>query len=159
MTWCILSSAVFITNCIGAHLHGEYIYSGLWGGLCMSSLLFHSLRVYTDIHFVDATLLQSNEWTHLLLYIFFVIDKIILYLVVLSGFCIICKKRIGLRHTVQDVICCFFIGSTFLLTILLYYYGYIRNLFSFHPNREIADKWHSIVHYIGSFGHHCILLL
>lgn len=159
MTWCILSSAVFITNCIGAYLYGEYIYSTLWGGLWVSSLLFHSLRWYTGVLTVDMAQLYSEQWTHLLLYTSFFLDKIFLYLVVFSGFCITCKKICDMRYTVQDAICGVFIVSTFLLTIYLYYYGYIRNTFSFHPDHEISEKWHSMVHYIGSFGHHCILLL
>jgi hypothetical protein len=169
-----------MTNCIGAYLYGEYIYSGLWGSLCMSSLFLHGTRWYTGIHLVDDTQIHS-DFGNKMVYFAFLIDKIILYLVVFSGFCLICKKMYtpsiydnnpntvsyptyfydidNLTTHFSEWILLFFIITTFLSTIFLYFYGYIRGTFSFHPDHETSDKWHSMIHYISSFGHHCILLL
>ncbi len=160
MSWCVFSSLSFITNSIAAYLYGEYIYSLLCGSLCLSSVIMHGLRWYTNVHTIsyDDTYNNQDVFQRLLFWAF-IVDKIVLYLVVISGWCLIYKKLDNIKQTIFEVLCCVCIVSTFLFTILLYYYGYIRNIFSFDPNPDIANKWHCMVHWIGSFGHHCILLL
>ena len=156
MFWCIFSSSSFITNSIGAYLYGEYTYSFLWGMLCTSSLWLHSIRIYTnnDANTVSLTeLYQHPEFSKCILYTSFLFDQIVLYLVVFTGACLIYKKWATITFTITECICLFFIAITFILTIWLYYSGHS------YTNIEDANKYHSMIHYIGSFGHHCILLL
>lgn len=160
MAWCVFSSLSFITNSIAAYLYGEYIYSGLWGTLCASSVFLHWLRWFTNVHVIQPDELYNNtNITHRLLYWAFIIDKIVLHLVVFSGGYLVYKKMEHIKQTVNDLICCAFILSTFLLTIVLYYYGYAHSIFSFDTNPDVADKWHCLLHWVSSFGNHCILLL
>lgn len=44
-------------------------------------------------------------------------------------------------------------------TIFLYLYGDITNSFCFDKNTEIGNKWHSVLHFISSIGHHAIVLI
>jgi hypothetical protein len=160
MSWLVFSSLGFITNSIAAYLYGEYIYSTLCGSLCISSIFLHGLRWYTDTHVIHLDELYNNtNITHRLLYLAFIVDKIVLYLVVFSGGYLVYKKMEHIKQTVNNLICCAFILSTFLLTIVLYYYGYAHSIFSFDTNPDVADKWHCVIHWVSSFGHHCILLL
>jgi hypothetical protein len=160
MSWCVLSSLSFITNCIAAYLYGEYIYSLLWGSLCVSSVLTHGLRWYTNVHTISFDETYNNpNITHRLLFWAFMVDKLVLYLVVITGWCLIYKKIDGLKQTMYEVMCGICIVVTFCLTLFLYFYGYVSNMYSFDPALDVANKWHCMVHWIGSFGHHCILLL
>ena len=68
-------------------------------------------------------------------------------------------SRLVVGPSLYSVVCGICIVSTFVLTLLLYYYGYIREIFSFDPNPDVSEKWHCMIHWIASLGHHCILLL
>ena len=188
MSYCVFSSLSFITNCVAAYLYGEYIYSILWGLLCITSVLTHGLRSFTNVHTVYFEETYNNiSMPHRLLFWAFMADKIVLYLVVICGVCLIYDKIQSRKHIwgsinsnvnmnvkstgavdtnitninepVFEVICWICIVVTFVLTFVLYCYGYIRSMYSFDPVLDVANKWHCMVHWIGSFGHHCILLL
>ena len=166
MSWCVFSSLSFTTNCIAAYLYGEYIYSFLWGSLCVTSVVTHGLRRYANVHTVSYDT-PPPTITHQLLFWAFMIDKIVLYLVVISGWCLIYKKIGNIitfdnkssMDNMYSAFCCLCIVVTFVLTLLLYYYGYVYNMFAFDSDVDVANKWHCMVHWFGSFGHHCILLL
>ena len=48
---------------------------------------------------------------------------------------------------------------TFLATIFLYVYGFFYNKFCFSEDLNIANTYHVLMHFIGSFGHHLIVWL
>ena len=48
---------------------------------------------------------------------------------------------------------------TFLFVVYLYAYGYIITNYCFHPQIYTADKYHSLIHILSSFGHHLITFL
>jgi hypothetical protein len=168
MSWCVFSSLSFITNSIAAYYYGEYIYSVLCGLLCVSSISMHGLRWFTDNHLVSLDELYNNtNITHRLLYWVYLLDKLFVYFVVFSGGCLAYKRINNLQWgsisgnsaNSYSIICIACIASTFLLTLLLYYYGDACKIFVFDPQPDVADKWHCLIHWISSFGHHCILLL
>jgi hypothetical protein len=161
MVLCVFSSLSFITNSIAAYLYGEYIYSGLFGGLCITSIMFHGFRWYNS-----PTHLLTYSPTHLLtyskidgLYYAYIIDQLFVYSIAIAGGCLVYKKSKNTEPSIYSVMCSICIVSTFVLTLLLYYYGYIREIFSFDPNPDVSEKWHCMIHWIASLGHHCILLL
>jgi hypothetical protein len=45
------------------------------------------------------------------------------------------------------------------LVIFLYYYGYITNNYTFHPDDKTAQIYHCIMHFIASFGHAIIIII
>ena len=49
--------------------------------------------------------------------------------------------------------------STFLTTIYTYYYGYVTSQYCFHADINIANMYHSVLHFISFFGHLCITIL
>lgn len=51
------------------------------------------------------------------------------------------------------------IVMTFTSCVYLYYYGYYVNDYCYHPDKRIGDKYHILLHVIGSFGHHLITFL
>ena len=73
----------------------------------------------------------------------------------------------ALFYTDQACIFCVFLCGLCLLIVKPFSFTKIMAFLSFftviymHYLSDItieADKWHSILHYIGSLGHHCILL-
>jgi hypothetical protein len=48
---------------------------------------------------------------------------------------------------------------TFLITIYLFYYGYMNNTLCYHSDKKISNYTHSLLHVISSFGHILIVLL
>jgi len=126
------SSLLFSTNAITALYAKQYVYSMLFVGLTITSLLFHY---------------NTNVCTSIL-------DKTLILMVVLYGGYILyvkssneCKIKVG------------FIILSFLATIILFYYGYCKNQFCYHPDKHIGDRYHCLLHLISSIGHHCITFL
>lgn len=69
------------------------------------------------------------------------IDQVCMYAVIFCGACIFYFKPWSVTACIA--IACFFSD------IYLYYLS---------DTSEEIDKWHSILHYISSIGHHCLLL-
>jgi len=130
---CCYSSLLFITNVILSYLYKDYIYTFLFIYLTISSVIHHSNKtLYT--------------------YIF---DKIAVISVVIYGF-IQFRKKINMS---KNKIIIVLIILSFLLTIYLYYYGYISNTLCFDDNNITAEKWHCLLHLISSIGHNLIIIL
>lgn len=47
----------------------------------------------------------------------------------------------------------------FLLVLLFYIYGFFTKKFCYNINKCIGDKYHCLLHFISSFGHHLIIFL
>lgn len=47
--------------------------------------------------------------------------------------------------------------ATFLVTVVLFFYGYWCSVFCYHPDKSLADFYHGLLHIISSIGHHLII--
>jgi hypothetical protein len=127
------SCAVFITNAINALVMNNIVYSSLFTGLFITSVL---MRMYSNIYTM-------------------ILDKINIGLVVLYGGKLFLDK-LNTDGIFKNLLLNVLILLTFLLTIFLYSYGYIVGSYCFGEN---GDAWHGLMHCISSFGHHLILFL
>jgi len=127
------SCAVFITNAINALVMNNIVYSSLFTGLFITSVL---MRMYRNIYTI-------------------ILDKIVIGLVVLYGGKIFLDK-LNNDGIFKNLLLNALIILTFLLTIFLYSYGYIIRGYCFGENGEV---WHGFMHCISSVGHHLILFL
>jgi len=83
-----------------------------------------------------------------------ILDKLAISSVVILGGNYFFSKRndISLGYSLCVI-------TTFILVILLYFYGYLANQFCYDENKDFAYICHSILHAIGSIGHHMIIYL
>jgi hypothetical protein len=128
---CYYSSFIFLINIFVGLICSYYLYAGLFIFLMTTSLLQHS-------HY---TLFTT------------VIDKVAIYSVVLYGGHLFYLKRDGNVFTVCLIL------VTFLLTVFLYYYGKKNKCFCFCEDRSKSNRYLSLTHFIGCFGHCCIMIL
>lgn len=127
----IVSSFVFLTNSIVAYFFSYYLYSSLFIGLTLSSILYHS---------------YSNVYTNL-------IDKLfILFIVGYGGHQL--YQKINTNKLLSLCIIVAFIGCIF-----LYYYGYCTNNYCYHPEINIGNKYHCLIHLLTSIAHHMIVCM
>lgn len=128
----LLSSLFFITNMITAFFNQYYLYSFLFFILTITSLLVHyDNNIYTNI-----------------------IDKIAVFSIILYGSYILYYK-INIKKWIN----CSIIIITFIACIYLYVYGFIVNNYCFCNEKNIAEKYHFIMHITSSIGHHLIIFL
>lgn len=130
---CFYSSFIFLVNVILCALYDYDLYALLFFMLWVTSIIVH---LYTNL-------------------ITILIDKISIILVVLYGGGIFfekCKPDIDIFYILSII-------ATFLITIYLYYFGYLCKKYCFCENKEIANIWHSILHIISSIGHGLIVFL
>lgn len=123
------TSFIFLTNAFIAFWGGYWIYALLFIILFKTSILF---RLY-----------PTN--------IVFMIDKIAVNAVVLYGGYILYHRSLSIIGTTLIV-------STFLLTVYLFYYGYLTQTYCYDKEYQTAKKYTSLLHLISSFGHHLIVL-
>jgi len=133
---CFYSSFVFLVNSSVAFYFGYLFYSIIFFTLLITSLIVHSTgNIYATI-----------------------IDKIAIFMVVLYGgylFYKKCSKPINMKKILYIIS----IVSTFLITIYLYYFGYLQSQYCFCQDRQIANMYHSFLHFISSMGHVLIVLM
>ena len=134
------SSFLFFTNSLLALYYNYYIYSILFLCLTSSSLYFHSNK--------------KTFWSYY-------IDQICIFSIFLYGGYVLSQKifynPIPLTNIQKILSVCIII--TFLATIVLYYYGIHCKCLCWNSNEQVANKWHSLVHFIGSLGHNMIIIL
>ena len=145
-SYCVYSSYIFLANCFLAFYFEDYIYSLLFLCLAITSIIHHSsYNIYTSI-----------------------IDKISVYCVIFYGGYVFYnkyKKNIEENNdnkeniSIFEYIKYFIVIITFLLVIFLYFYGYVTNNYTFHPDDRTAQIYHCIMHFIASFGHAVIISL
>ena len=126
------SSLFFITNVITAFLREYYLYSFLFCILTTTSLIVHSNdNIYTN--FIDKTAVLS--------------------IVIHGGYSLYIKININ------KCLHCSIIIITFLSCVYFYIYGFFTQKYCFCHEKCIAQKYHFIMHIIGSMGHHFIIFL
>lgn len=130
---CVYSSFIFLTNVILALYYNHYFYAFLFLCLTITSVIHHTYNTfYTSI-----------------------IDKIFVYSIIFYGGYIFYNKYKDNNDIKSGLI----IIITFLLVVFLYAYGYLTDDYSFHPNPDVCQIYHSWLHFISSIGHHFIILL
>jgi hypothetical protein len=134
---CFYSSFVFVINVIFAWLYGYYLYAGLFMALIITSLFYHSSYTYV-----------TN-----------IIDKIAILCIVGYGGYLFYNKLFLAKLTVKQYILSTAIIFTFLLTIFMYYYGYLHNCLCFSDDIQQANWFHSGMHCVSCVGHCCIVFL
>lgn len=128
----ILSSLLFLTNSSFAFFKKNYLYATGFLFLTITSLLF---RLY------------ANEYTLL-------IDKTAILAVVLYGAYIFLKNLGNVSKLLLTAI-----ASTFIATIILYYYGYTANRFCFDQDIYIAENYTALLYILSSIGHNMLIML
>jgi len=133
----VYSSFVFLTNVIVAYIYQYYIYVVLFGALFATSIVVH--------------VNEHNLFTNIL-------DKCVISCIVLyGGYVFFQKCRDGVGR--GGISIATMIVFTFLATIFLYVYGYFHGKFCFSEDVNVANMYHSLMHIVGSVGHHLIVLL
>jgi hypothetical protein len=133
---CFYSSFIFLTNTIVAYQYKYYTYSLVFFLLFVTSIIVHSVtNIYTII-----------------------IDKVSILLVVLYGGYVFYNKLFTLTTSVQYLLSIIVIVC-FLSTIYLYCYGFFMSSYCFTKDIQIGRAYHSLLHFIGSFGHNLIVVL
>lgn len=144
---CVYSSLLFLTNVFLALYYDYYLYAFLFLLLTITSLIYHK---------------QSVELKKYAKYIN-IIDKIAICCVIFYGGYIFYNKQ---KNTYADYDYDYPISMksiiviiTFLAVVFLYGYGYLKNDYSFHPNSDVSQMYHCLLHLISSFGHHVIIII
>ena len=133
---CFYSSIIFITNSVLALYYNYLVYSILFFILLITSLIVHS---------------NNNIYA-------LVIDKITIFAIAFYGGYLFFEKCKHINSTSQIILAIITV-YTFLATIYLYYYGYINNTYCYHPDKDIGNLYHSLLHAIASVGHNIIVIL
>jgi hypothetical protein len=128
----ILSSLLFLTNTILAYINEYYVYALFFLFLTITSLVH---RLYT------------SNYT-------FIIDKIAIAMVVSYGGYVLYQNTNNISRTYLVAVI-----STFIATILLYYYGYINKCFCFDQDNCIAENYMALLHIFSSIGHNMIIAI
>lgn len=127
------SSFVLLTNVFVGLLTANYIYSGLFATLFLTSIQVHS---------------NENIAINLL-------DKLVIFMVFLYGGHRLLMKRYMTTWGITKAI---IIAMTCLFVIWIYCYGYLTTDLCFHPVPEFAAVYHVFMHVVGSLGHNMIML-
>jgi hypothetical protein len=134
---CVYSSFIFFINAGLAYLYELYLYSFLFFSLAITSIIVHA---------TNDTIIK-------------VIDKIFVYSIVFYGGYLFFNKLQTFTGDMKQIIFSFFIITTFLSTIYLYYYGYCYNQYCYCDDITVANLYHSLLHVISSIGHILITIL
>jgi hypothetical protein len=129
----VFTSCFFLINTIICYYYEYYLYSALFFMLFLSSIIHHTY--YTDYTYI--------------------FDKISIIMVVFYGGYIFFEKMAKLPISISSII----VVTTFLSTIVLYYFGYISNQFCFDCYQDVADIYHGLMHLLSCIGHICIVVL
>ena len=137
LSGCFYSSFVFLMNSGLAGIHKYYFYSALFLLLFVTSLIVHS---------------NTNTYT-------LFVDKIAIFAIVFYGGKMFIEKSL-VKNLCFHIICRLgLIITTFLLTIYLYYYGYLYNKYCYHPEIAIANLYHNFLHLMSFIGHTLIITM
>jgi aminopeptidase-like protein len=132
----IFSSLLFITNVLSAFYKKYYIYCFLFLGLTITSIMYHY---------------NKNSYSS-------VIDKVFVLAVVLYGGYMLYVKTAYHTHTHTHIMSGVIL-LTFFSCLILFCYGYLVNDYCYHPDKNVGNMFHGILHIISSLGHHLIIFL
>ena len=129
----LYTSFLFLINTILAFFYNQILYSILFFFLFITSVLYRTLN-RTEIVFM--------------------IDKFAILLVTIYGGYVFFYKFNKVSSYSSS-----FIISTFLLTVFLFYYGYLTDTFCYDPEPTYASRYHCLLHLISCIGHNLIIVL
>ena len=133
---CVYSCRIFLSNSLIAFIYKYYMYSLLFFTLYITSHFYHSTKnIYTNIT-----------------------DKIAIISVVFYGGYQFWMKCHHINMVYQYIVATMVV-ILFLCVLFLYFYGYMFQKYCFCKNKNIADEYHSLLHYASSVGHHIIIFL
>jgi hypothetical protein len=114
----------------------DRLYSFLFFCLFITSIIFHS---------------TYNRYIQ-------VLDSCMVLLIIIYGLYILVHK-IYRVNTYEKYIMFTTIISTFITTLILFFYGYLYKCFCYDKNPIIQNLYHSLLHIISVFGHFSIVIL
>lgn len=132
MSVLVWTSLYLLTNSIAAYRRDYIIYGCLFLFLTITSVFNH-----TTHH----QLINS-------------IDKVAVYSVAIYG-----AYHIYSHSSWNQFCMLLVIISTFLITLVLYEYGFRHNKYCFDPDPIMSQMYHGYMHIIGSIGHHLVMCL
>jgi hypothetical protein len=128
------SSFVFFSNFIHNAYHKQYVYAWIFLLLTTTSIFVHSGIFEDDLQFNNQVI---------------ALDKTIIACIFFYGSHLYWKS-LEKKIVIFPVI-------SILIVIWFYVCGYFLGKYCFHLNRECANIYHSLIHIIGSLGHHSII--
>lgn len=134
---CFSSSFFFLITALLALYSKYYVY-----GILLLILLFTSIIAHT----------WTTNYTLL-------IDKVSIIAVILYGAYLFNRKCIQNPSNARIIILQILVLLTFLITIYLYYYGYYTNQYCFDKDTNIANLYHSLLHFVSFYGHNIIIII
>ncbi len=127
----VFTSMFMVSNVAHLYFKRDFVYFISFLLLLCSSLVHHG---------------TGNEYLG-------IIDKLFVYNVVFQG---------GMRlfkNYKNNLLLSFITVITFIGVCALYIIGYFRRDFCFHKDKILGNKYHGLVHLMGSLGHHAIAKL
>ena len=125
------SSFLFLTNVLTTFYKQYYIYSFLFFMLTLTSLVFH----------YNPTPITAR------------IDQVFVFLVVAWGGKVLYSKLPANPFKVALIV------LTCLVTGYLYTWGFYTQQYCFNADKCLGDRYHCLLHVIGSVGHHLLTFL
>ena len=134
---CFSSSFLFLITAVLALYNKYYVYGILLIFLLFTSIIFHT---------------WSTNYT-------LIIDKVSIFAVIIYGAYLFYKKSMEIPSNTRIIILQILVLLTFFMTIYLYYYGYYTNQYCFDKDTNIANLYHSLLHFISIYGHNIIIIM
>ena len=131
------SSFLLLIPTILAFYKKYYVYGILLLILLITSLSIHSYK---------------NRYT-------FLLDQIAIIFIVIYGAYLYYMKCISKSSNTRNIILQGLILLTFFITVYLYYYGYYTKQYCFDENKTVANLYHSLLHFISSYGFNIIIIM
>ena len=129
----LYTSFLFLINVMVAISYNQTVYSILFSFLFIASILFRTFNRNLIV---------------------FMIDKFAILLITIYGGYIFYYKFNEVSSYSS-----YFIISTFLFTVFLFYYGYLTNRYCYDPDPKYAYGYHCLLHLISCIGHNLIIVL
>jgi hypothetical protein len=127
----VYSSLIFLSNGVTSYIVSEYVYSFLFICLTTTSVLVH----------------RKDEPTINLL------DKIMIYCVFLKG------TQLFIQNIHQSFVLNILIIGIFGFCVVSYHIGFIYKFGCFDIDIDNSQRWHIMMHILGSIGHHAIVVI
>jgi hypothetical protein len=153
MWYCVFSSFFFLINAIVSYIYSQYAIGTLWVLLCVTSIIFHSLRRANTSHLVNTDMIRrvnkKNKWLDVA-YLFDITVTVVLVTYILY---------VHFRNTARKNMTPYVIFTNIVIFSLLgyilfiFFYGKQIGNYCFHKDSDTAEKWHSTIHLSGSIAH------
>jgi hypothetical protein len=128
----VYTSLIFATNATTAFMVSEYSYSFLFATLTITSVITH-----------------QTDWLYINL-----LDKMTIGCIVIKGALLLKAKYLTSHPFIL-----FLVVATFMYCVVFYCVGAILKRWCLDPDLNVRNKWHVLMHALGSCGHHLIALM